>query len=151
MFVLPLAGERKPIELGRERGGRFSPDNRLVAFNSNQSGPFQVYVKDLTEATRQPGAGGPAVQSTQISNGPSVGGIFWRRDGKELFYISLQGGQGMMAVDVLGDAPFRTSEPKLLFKLPTPILAPAQLSSVSSPDGQRFIFAVNVTPRKPAQ
>ena len=151
MFVLPLTGERKPIELGRERGGRFSPDNRLVAFNSNQSGPFQVYVKDLAEATRQPGAGAPAVQSTQISNGPSVGGIFWRRDGKELFYISLQGGQGMMAVDVLGDAPFRTSEPKLLFKLPTPILAPAQLSSVSSPDGQRFIFAVNVTPRKPAQ
>ena len=57
----------------------------------------------------------------------------------------------MMAVDVLGDAPFRTGEPKLLFKLPTPVLAPAQLSNVSSPDGQRFIFAVNVAPRKPAQ
>ena len=85
MFVLPLTGERKPIELGRERGGRFSPDRRLLAFNSNQSGPFQVYVKDLAESTRQPTAGGP-VQSTQVSNGPSVGGIFWRRDGKELFY-----------------------------------------------------------------
>jgi len=150
MFVLPLTGERKPIELGRERGGRISPDNRLVAFNSNQSGAFQVYVKDLTEATRQTGTA-TAVQSTQVSNGPSVGGIFWRRDGRELLYLSLQGGQGMMAVDVLGDAPFRTGEPKLLFKLPTPVLAPAQLSSVSSADGQRFIFAVNVTPRKPAQ
>ena len=150
MFVLPLTGERTPIELGRERGGRFSPDSRLLAFNSNQSGPFQVYVKDLAESTRQPTAGGP-VRSTQVSNGPSVGGIFWRRDGKELFYLSLQGGQGMMAVDVLDGAPFRTGEPKLLFKLPTPVLAPAQLSNVSSPDGQRFIFAVNVTPRKPAQ
>ncbi len=151
MFVLPLTGERKPIELGRERGGRFSPDSRLLAFNSNQSGPFQVYVKDLAESTRQPAAGGPAVQSTQVSNGPSVGGIFWRQDGKELLYLSLQGGQGMMAVDVLGEAPFRTGEPKLLFKLPTPVLAPAQLSNVSSPDGQRFVFAVNVQPRKPAQ
>jgi len=151
MFVLPLTGERKAIELGRERGGRFSPDVRLLAFNSNQFGPFQVYVKDLAESTRQPTAGGPAVQSTQVSNGPSVGGIFWRRDGKELFYLSLQGGQGMMAVEVLGDAPFRTGEPKLLFKLPTPVLAPAQLSNVSSPDGQRFVFAVNVQPRKPAQ
>ena len=150
MFLLPLTGERNPIELGRERGGRFSPDSRLVAFNSNQSGPFQVYVKEVTASTGQP-AGGPEAQSTQVSNGPSVGGIFWRRDGKELFYLSLQGGQGMMAVDVLGEAPFRTGEPRLLFKLPTPVLAPAQLSSVSSPDGQRFIFAVNVTPRKPAQ
>jgi len=33
----------------------------------------------------------------------------------------------------------------------TIVLAPAQLSNVSSPDGQRFIFAVNVTPRKPVQ
>ena len=102
MFVLPLTGERKAIELGRERGGRFSPDSRLLAFNSNQSGPFQVYVKDLAESTRQPTAGGPAVQSTQVSNGPSVGGIVWRRDGKEHFYLSIQGGQGLMAVEVHG-------------------------------------------------
>ena len=45
MFLLPLTGERTPIELGRERGGRFSPDSRLIAFNSNQSGRFQVYVQ----------------------------------------------------------------------------------------------------------
>jgi hypothetical protein len=56
-----------------------------------------------------------------------------------------------MVVDVLGDAPFRTGEPRLLFKLQTPVFAPAQLSNVSSPDGQRFIFAVNVTPRRPPQ
>ena len=62
--------------------------------------------------------------------------------------MSQQGGQGVMAVDVMGTAPFQAGTPKLLFKLPTPVLAPAQLSNVSSPDGERFIFAVNVTPRR---
>jgi mono/diheme cytochrome c family protein len=151
MFVLPLNEDRKPIELGRERGGRFSPDGRLLAFNSNRSGPFQVYVKSLEESTQAASAATPAPPGSQVSDGPSVGGIFWRRDGKELFYLSVQGGQGMMAVDIVGTAPFQTSSPKMLFKLPTPVLAPAQLSNVASPDGQRFIFAVNVTPRKPAQ
>jgi mono/diheme cytochrome c family protein len=151
MFVLPLTGDRKPIELGRERGGRFSPDGQLLAFNSNRSGPFQVYVKSVEESTRAASAAAPAPPGSQVSDGPSVGGIFWRRDGKELFYLSVQGGQGVMAVDIVGTAPFQTSSPKMLFKLPTPVLAPAQLSSVASPDGQRFIFAVNVTPRKAAQ
>ena len=151
MFVLPLTGERKAIELGRERGGRFSPDGQLLAFNSNQSGSFQVYVKSLEESTRATAAAASAPAASQVSNGPSVGGIFWRRDGKELFYLSVQGGQGMMAVDIVGTTPFQTSSPRMLFKLPTPVLAPAQLSNVASPDGQRFIFAVNVAPRKPAQ
>ncbi len=65
--------------------------------------------------------------------------------------LVVQNGQGMMAVDIVGAAPFQTSSPKMLFKLPTPVLAPAQLSNVASPDGQRFIFAVNVTPRRAAQ
>jgi len=149
MFVLPLTGERKAIELGRERGGRFSPDGQLLAFNSNQSGSFQVYVKSLEESTRAAAVAASAPPGSQVSDGPSVGGIFWRRDGKELFYLSVQGGQGMMAVDVVGTMPFQTSAPRMLFKLATPVLAPAQLSNVASPDGQRFVFAVNVQPRKP--
>ena len=150
MFLLPLTGERKAIELGRERGGRFSPDSRLLAFSSNQSGRFLIYVKDLAESTR---GAAPASTPTaaQVSNEAAVGGIFWRRDGKELFYLSQQGGQGVMAVDVTGTAPFQAGPPKLLFKLPNPVLAPAQLSNVSSPDGERFVFAVNVAPRRAAQ
>jgi mono/diheme cytochrome c family protein len=151
MFVVPLAGEKRAIELGQERGGRFSPDGRLIAFNSNQSGRFQIYVKDLASATRSTlGTDSPS-EAVQVSTEPAVGGIFWRRDGKELFYLSQQGGQGVMVVDVVGTAPFQAGAPKLLFKLPTPVLAPAQLSNVSSPDGQRFVLAVNVTPRRAAQ
>jgi mono/diheme cytochrome c family protein len=150
MFVLPLNGERRPIELGRERGGRFSPDTRLVAFSSNQSGRFLVYVKDLDESTRTAGTGS-SPSAAQVSNEAAVGGIFWRRDGKELFYLSQQGGQGVMAVDVEGTAPFKTGTPTLLFKLPTGVLAPAQLSNVGTADGQRFVFAVVVAPRRATQ
>jgi mono/diheme cytochrome c family protein len=151
MFVLPLDGERKPIELGRERGGRFSPDTRLVAFSSNQSGRFLVYVKDLAAAIGQVAVADALSQATQVSPETAVGGIFWRRDGKELFYLSQQGGQSVMSVDVEGTASFQAGTPKPLFKLPTGVLAPAQLSNVSTPDGQRFVFAVVVAPRRPAQ
>jgi hypothetical protein len=80
-----------------------------------------------------------------------VGGISWARDGRELFFLSAQGGQSVMAVDVTSTSPFQAGTPKLLFKLPGGILAPAQLSTVSSPDGQRFVFALAVAPRRPAQ
>jgi Tol biopolymer transport system component len=150
MFVLPLTGERTAIELGRERGGRFSPDSRLVAFSSNQSGQFQIYVKDLLEATRA-AANGSAPSATQVSKEAAIGGIAWTRDGKELFYLSQLGGQGVMAVDVSSMSPFQAGTPKLLFKLPGGVLAPAQLSNVSSPDGQRFVFALAVAPRRPQQ
>jgi mono/diheme cytochrome c family protein len=150
MFVLPLTGERKAIELGRERGGRFSPDSRLVAFSSNHSGRFQIYVKSLEEATRA-AANGTTPSAAQVSNEQAVGGISWTRDGKELFFLSQQGGQGVMAVDVTSSSPFQAGPPKLLFKLPGGILGPAQLSNVSSPDGQRFVFALVVAPRRAAQ
>jgi Tol biopolymer transport system component/mono/diheme cytochrome c family protein len=154
MFVLPLTGERKVIALGKDpffgRGGRFSPDGHLLAFNSNQSGRFQVYVNNVDSVLGNPVATSSPSQNVQVSNDTSVGGIFWRRDGKELFFLSLPPNQSVMAVDVAtGPTTFRASAPSTLFKLPTPVGAPAQLSSVSSPDGQRFVFAVNV-PTRPA-
>jgi Tol biopolymer transport system component len=151
MFILPVTGERKPIELGREdffgRGGRFSPDNRLLAFNSNQSGRFQIYVRPLDSAsiagTSSPSASRDAARS-QISTEGGIGGIVWRKDGSELFYLSQPPRQTVMAVEVTATPTFEARAPRPLFEIPTPIGAPAQLSTVSSPDGQRFVFAVNV-------
>ncbi|HET9360627.1 MAG TPA: DPP IV N-terminal domain-containing protein [Vicinamibacterales bacterium] len=145
MFLLPVSGERTPVALGDGeffgRGGRFSPNGRLLAFNSNQSGRFQIYVKELGTATN-PGAS-PASARVQVSVDGGVGGIFWRRDGKELFYLS-QPNQALMAVDVESDTPLRVGAPRVVFKLPSTIGAPAQLSSISTPDGQRFVFAMSV-------
>jgi hypothetical protein len=175
MFILPLTGERKAIALKQEefpgRGGRFSPDGRFLAFNSNQSGRFQIYVKPLGSAstagatTAAPagsslpapaGASLPAPAGASLDAGRSqvsiesgLGGIVWRKDGKELFYLSTPPGQTMMAVDVTTSPVFEARAPRRLFQLPTGVGGPAQLSTVSSPDGQRFVFAVNLPQAAP--
>src|SRR5262249_5747616 len=58
--------------------GRFSPDMRWVAYQSDDSGRNEVYVDSFPEAHKK----------VQIS---TAGGRYpeWRRDGQELFYVSL--------------------------------------------------------------
>ena len=79
--VLPMAGDRKPIPFlntsFEEQWGQFSPDGRWVAYQSNESGRFEVYVQPF------PGPGG----QWQVSKN---GGAYprWQRDGKELYYLA---------------------------------------------------------------
>jgi hypothetical protein len=147
-YVLPLTGERKPIEFGWGRGGRFSPDSRLVAFNSNRSGRFEVYVRTLESVTTLPaGASVSTLPAPQVTSEGGVGGIFWRRDGKELLYLSLPPEQTVMAVEVISTSPFQVGKPRPVFKMTTTAGAPAQLSSIASPDAARFVFALNLTAR----
>jgi len=58
----------------------------------------------------------------------------WRRNGKELFYLSLDG--TTMAVDVNTSGVFQAGVPKPLFRVPT-----GALFSDVAPDGKRFILA----------
>jgi hypothetical protein len=74
-----------------------------------------------------------------VSTGQAIGGIFWRQDAKEMFFLNSPE-QAVMAVDVTTSPAFEAGTPRLLFKLPSPMLAPAQLSNISSRDGQRFVF-----------
>ena len=60
-----------------EWGGQFSPNGRWVAYESNESGPFEVYVRTF------PDPGGHTRVSTAGGTQPR-----WRPDGKELFYIA---------------------------------------------------------------
>ena len=150
MFLLPLSGDRKPIELGRAdffgRGGRLSPDGSFLAFNSNRSGRFQIYVSpiDVASGTRGAGSTSAASSAAQISTDGGIGGIVWRKDGRELFFLSQPPRQTVMAVEVTTGGVIQAGAARRLFELPSPVGAPAQLSNVSSPDGQRFVFAVNV-------
>ncbi len=49
LLALPLDGNRKPIAVAQtpadERTGQFSPDSKWVAFESNESGRYEIYVQ----------------------------------------------------------------------------------------------------------
>jgi Tol biopolymer transport system component len=84
IWALPMTSERKPFPLIQspfaERDAQFSPDGHWIAYQSNESGRFEIYVQSF------PGGS----SKTQITN---QGGTQarWRRDGKELFYIAPDG------------------------------------------------------------
>ena len=102
---------------------RFSPDGRWIAYASDQSGTFEVYVR--------PFPSGPG--TWQIS---TAGGAFpnWRRDGKELYYLSLD--FKLMAVPVVADAKFHAGKPVALF--PVRPSGAGAVYDVTS-DGQHFL------------
>ena len=106
LWVLPLSGDRKPFPFlateFAERGGRLSPDGRWLAYESNETGAFEVYVQTF------PGKEGKWQVSAKGGTRP-----VWSRDGKELFYIA--GDNKLMAVDVKGGAKFEHGVPKALF------------------------------------
>lgn len=81
---------------------RFSPDGRLLAYDSDESGRYEVYVQAF------PGPGG----KWQIS---AAGGVIphWRGDGKELFYLSLD--NKIMAAPVEMAPAFHAGAPASLF------------------------------------
>jgi serine/threonine protein kinase/Tol biopolymer transport system component len=89
LWVLPMEGAREPWLFLKtnfaEAAGQFSPDGRWVAYQSNETGRYEIYVRPFVD----PAAAGSKVTGTggqwQVSTG---GGMFarWRLDGKELYY-----------------------------------------------------------------
>jgi hypothetical protein len=68
--------------------------------------------------------------------------IHWRQDGKELYYLSLDG--TVMAVPVTTSPAFHASTPEPLFKVPVAFIRtslPGTLGAVA-PDGQKFLLAL---------
>ena len=91
LWAAPMAGDRKPVPVIQtpfdETAGQFSPDGRWVAYQSNESKPVQIYIRPF------PGPGGPWQVTTAGGSQPR-----WRPDGKELFYVGLDG--RLMAVPI---------------------------------------------------
>lgn len=151
LVLVPVGGNepalnRKEIDWLREDydvgQGRFSPDNRFIAYLSNEADVDrgEVYVRPFDASKPEAPSPGPAVQ---VSKDGAIGMIFWRQDGKELYFMTRN--WEVMAVDVTTTPTFTAGTPRLLFSLPGPLPGnPMQWKNVSQ-DGQRFIFAMPVT------
>jgi serine/threonine protein kinase len=128
LWALPMTGERKPFAVAQtpfdERRGQFSPDGRWVAYESNASGRFQIYVQPF------PTSGGKWQVST-------AGGsqVRWRPDGKELFYVAAD--ERLMAVSIAVAADGQTLNPGD----PVPLF-PTHLAQGPGITGTRSQYAV---------
>ena len=109
-----------------EAAPRFSPDGRWLAYISNESGRYEIYVQAY------PGPGGKYQISTEGGTEPA-----WNPKGRELFYRS---GDKMMAVDIATQPGFTAGKPRILFQGPYEV-APVEIDNYDvSPDGQRFLM-----------
>jgi Tol biopolymer transport system component len=135
IWVLPMGDPRTPglakaqpfIRTPFDEGGpRFSPDGRWLAYISDESGRFEIYVQPY------PGPGGRRQVSTEGGTEP-----VWNPNGRELFY---RGGDKMMAVDIVTQPTFSAGKPRMLFEGQY-VPAPVTFSNYDvSPDGQRFLM-----------
>ena len=116
----------------REYAAAFSPDGKWIAYMSDESGSQEVYVR------RFPGASGRWQVSTHGGAQP-----WWRRDGKELFYLAPDG--KLMASSVkTGRLTFETGTPEALFNTGiTTSFVDRRNQYVVTRDGQRFLVNVS--------
>lgn len=130
LYVTSLRGEQRPRALvatkAHEGGGQFSPDGKWVAYASNESGEFQIFLRRFPTPDRK-----WLVQSGKY--------VTWNPNGKELFY---RDGDKMMAVDIS----FREGTP--LFSSPRVLFTKAYEFGTGqtvpdydvSRDGQSFVM-----------
>ncbi|MEA2162731.1 MAG: eukaryotic-like serine/threonine-protein kinase [Thermoanaerobaculia bacterium] len=102
---------------------RASPDGKWLAFTSDSTGSVEVYLQSL-------GAGDVHRVRISTSGGDSPR---WRRDGKELFYVSRE--NAVMSVTPRMAGQWDETNIAELFHLP-----PDTLRFASSPDGQSFLL-----------
>ena len=91
------------------REGRFSPDGNYIAYTLAESGRDEVYVQAMPPSKQR--------QKVSINGGYQPR---WRRDGRELFFVSPLD-RAMMAADVAAGDTIEVGAPRELFRLPGPV------------------------------
>jgi Tol biopolymer transport system component len=129
IWGLPLEPKAEPkvfrLTEFAEVAGSFSPDGRWVAYFSNESGEYEVYVAPF------PGPGRRWQVSTKSGAYPQ-----WRADGREIVYIQADGQLMSAEVGAEGDS-FRVGAVTPLFRLSAP--APGGPSFSLAADGSRLL------------
>ena len=85
----------------RERHPRLSPDNKWVAYQSDESGKYEIYV------TRFPEKG----SRWQISSNGGVDPL-WSPDGNKIYYRNME---DVLSAEIYDIKEFRTGKPEVLF------------------------------------
>lgn len=131
LLNLSEGGESKPFRQTEadERCGSFSPDGRWVAYSSNESGRYEVYVAPFPEAGRR----------WQVSQ---ESGLFpqWRSDGREIVFTQ-QNGQLMAAEIAFGSESLQPGKLQPLFQIQPP--RPDGTSFALAPDGEKLLVWSN--------
>jgi dipeptidyl aminopeptidase/acylaminoacyl peptidase len=140
IWILPLSGVRKPfpflVSPYYKSNARFSPDGRWLAYASDESGRFEIYVEPFPEH------GDKIRISTSGGTQP-----LWRKDGKELFYLAPDG--SLTAIAIKGTSALEPGIPTPLFRAPL-IVNPVLPQYAVADNGQRFLFLVPVGASPPA-
>jgi Tol biopolymer transport system component len=135
IWVLPMNGGRKPYPFlksaAQENWAAFSPNGRWVAFSRKESGSdTELYVTSFPKAGRR-----------YLVHARGGFQARWRRDGKELFFLAMNGTltTSLMVADVKSDGEeFEVNGVKKLFDTPVPY-PPYHAFDVSA-DGQRILI-----------
>jgi serine/threonine protein kinase len=142
-YLLPIGregsgDERKPIPFPESplegRHPSISPDSRWLLYSSVQTGRREVFLESMPEQV-----GGPAVgakKQVSIAGGTQPS---WRADGKEIFYLALDGKMMSVSVDS-GSAGVKLGVPKPLFQTRMEFDLFSRQYDVSS-NGKRFLLA----------
>ena len=140
MLILRLEGDEasgwKPgmptVFLGEpytEQQPRFSPDGRWLAYQSNESGTFEIYVRPF------PGPGGA---KTPISTGGGINAVWSRKH--ELLYLAPDGRIMIVPYTVVGEA-FQAEKPRVWSETPIQVRPLSAATFDLHPDGKRVVMA----------
>jgi hypothetical protein len=131
IVALPVHKRSQPFTVVRDVGANvdeshFSPDGKWIAYNSTESGVWQVYLSPFP-------ATGERIQISADGGAEAR----WRGDGRELYYLDLDG--QLMAVDVTLSPRPALGAARALFQTGIAVNG-RQDHYAASLDGQRFLI-----------
>jgi Tol biopolymer transport system component len=136
IWAFPIAEAAKPYPVVQsadfeERNGQFSPDGKWIAYESTESGRWEIYI--------QPFSGPGAKVPVSINGGAQAR---WRADGRELFFIGLDERLMAAPVDTSSGAAPQVGVPVPLFRTRVggAVQGTSRAQYFVSRDGQRILM-----------
>jgi Tol biopolymer transport system component len=138
LWRLPIRGGGKPAPVLRgaanEIQGALSPDGRWLAYSSDESGRFEVYVQTYPPSERK------WIISTKGGSEPR-----WSREGRELYFLDAD--RNLVAVLMAEGAALRTGAPHRLFETHTSgVVGPYRRHYDVLPNGKGFLVSSSLEP-----